>query len=89
MNKIFKKKSENLIQKHQTEITENQLINRGKNENHERSENIIKKLMCLIRVSFIMTIHIFMYICIYYLNNLFILFLYHVQVFLKIHISLL
>ena len=43
MNKRFEK-SENLIQK-QPEIPENQMINRGKNPNHERSENITKNLM--------------------------------------------
>ena len=37
--------SENMFQKHQPEIPENQLINRVKNPNYERSENITKKLM--------------------------------------------
>ena len=41
INKSFEK-IENLIQKHQPEISENQLINSGKNPNHERSENITK-----------------------------------------------
>ena len=41
MNKIFEK-SENLIKKHQPEIPENQLINRGKNPNHDKTENITK-----------------------------------------------
>ena len=36
MNKRFEK-GENLIKKHQPEIPDNQLINRGKNQNHERS----------------------------------------------------
>ena len=40
--KIWKKR-ENLIQKHQPKIPENQLINKGQNSNHDRSENTIKK----------------------------------------------
>ena len=42
MNKRLKK-SENPIQKHQLEIPENHLTNRGKNPNHERTKNIIKE----------------------------------------------
>ena len=58
-NERFEKKNENPIQEPQPEIPDNQLINRGKNTNHERSENIIKKLMYLIRVAFVMIIYIY------------------------------
>ena len=60
MYKIFEE-SEKLIQRCQPEISENQLINRGKNPTNERSENIIQKLMYPIRVTFIIIAYIFIY----------------------------
>ena len=56
MYKRFEK-SENMIQKHEPEIPENRLIIIGKNPNHERSENITKKLMYSIGVTFITIIY--------------------------------
>ena len=50
--------SESLIQKHEPEIPQIQLINSSKNPNHERSKNINKKTDVPIKVTSIMIIHI-------------------------------
>ena len=63
----MKKKSENLIQKHQPTIW----LEMDKNLNHERSEHIVKKLIYLISV---------ILSCLYYLN--FILFCVYVAVYM-------